>query len=65
MRFTVHLEAGEDGDYVASCDDPQAAARGLSPTSALDQLRAELRYQLEMCPCHSVDPSAIELTVES
>lgn len=63
MIFHVHVEEIEHGGYLASCDEPQAAGRGLSPASALDQLRAELRYQLEICPCHGVDPGLIELDV--
>jgi hypothetical protein len=63
MTYNVRLDSTDEGDYLARCDDPPATARGLSPASALDQLRAELRYQLEMCPCHGVDPSLIQFDV--
>jgi hypothetical protein len=65
MTFRVHLESTDEGEYLAFCDEPQTAVRGLSPANALDQLRAELRYRLEMCPCHGVDPGQIELDVAS
>ena len=65
MTYYVHLEAGDDGEYLAVCDDPLATGRGLSPENALDRLRAELRFQLEMCPCHSVEPGGIELEIAS
>ena len=64
MHFRVRLEATGDGDYVASCEEPPATAHGLSPTNALDRLRAELRYWVELCPCSGVDDDYIQLDVE-
>ena len=64
MIFRVHVEETEEGDYLATCDDPSASAHGLSPANALDQLRAELRYQIELCPCSGVDDDYIQLRVE-
>lgn len=61
MIFDVSLDAAEDGNYVASCQDPMASARGLSPTNALDRLRDEIRYRIEWCPCSSVDDEFVEL----
>ena len=65
MKFTVQLESTADGDYLAVCDDPLARCLGSSPANALDALRAELRYQLEMCPCSGIDVNMIELEVGS
>ena len=64
MIYHAHLEPTRDGDYVASCDDPQASARGLSPTNALDRLREEIRYRIELCPCSGVDDDYVELQVD-
>ncbi len=64
MEFRVRLEETEGGDYLATCSEPPAQARGLSPTNALDQLRAELRYWVELCPCSGVDEDSIQLDVE-
>lgn len=63
MRFAVTVEASGDGGYVASCDDPQCSSHGLSPTNALDALREEIRYRLELCPCTGVADSFVELDV--
>lgn len=63
MTFQVRIESTGSGDYLAECADPQASGRGLSPASALDQLRAELRFQLEICPCHSVGSDQIEFEI--
>ncbi len=41
-----------------------AAPRGLSPANALDRLRAELRYWVELCPCSGVDDDFVQLNVE-
>ena len=65
MKFQATLSAGEDGEFVASCEDPQCSGHGLSPTNALDALREELRYRLELCPCTSVDADYVELEVSS
>ncbi|RMH22944.1 MAG: hypothetical protein D6696_02110 [Acidobacteria bacterium] len=64
MIFHASVEATEEGDYLASCADPVASARGLSPQNALDRLRGEIRYRLELCPCSGVDDDYVELAVE-
>lgn len=65
MEYLARVEAAGDGGYVASCSDPYAVARGLSRASALERLRAEIRYRIEMCPCSSVDDDFVQLRVES
>ncbi len=65
MKFQATVEAGGDGDYVASCADPQCSGHGLSPASALDALREEIRYRLELCPCTGVSDDFVELDVVS
>ena len=64
MDFDARIEATGDGEYVATCSDPEVSARGLSGASALELLRAEIRYRLEMCPCSSVDDDYVHLRVE-
>ena len=64
MIFHAHLESTCEGDYVASCDDPQASVHGLSPSNALDRLREEIRYRVELCPCSGVDDDYVELQVD-
>ena len=64
MRYEVTVEASSNG-YVASCEDPQCRVTGLSPTNALDALREEIRYRLELCPCTTVDDAFVELDVTS
>ena len=64
MRFTANLEqSGEE--YVATCAELGATGHGLSATNALDALRAEIRYQVELCPCSSVDDDWVELDVRA
>ena len=41
------------------------SASGLSPTNALDSLRDEIRYRLELCPCTTVNDDFVELNVIS
>ena len=63
MIFEARIETAEDGSYHASSADPQASALGLSAASALEKLRAEIRYRIEMCPCSSVDDDYVQLRV--
>ena len=64
MRYDVKIESSADG-FVATCEDPQCRATGLSPTNALDALRDEIRYRVELCPCTTVDDNFVELNVTS
>jgi microcompartment protein CcmK/EutM len=64
LRYDVTIESNSDG-YTASCEDPQCSATGLSKTNALDALREEIRYRVELCPCTTVDDGFVELSVIS
>jgi hypothetical protein len=64
VRFDVTVEATGEG-FTAECESPQCSATGLSQTNALDSLREEIRYRLELCPCTTVDDAFVELTVVS
>lgn len=64
MRFDVTVESGADG-FVAECESMDCSARGLSPANALDSLRDEIRYRLELCPCTTVGEDYVELNVVS
>jgi predicted RNA-binding Zn ribbon-like protein len=63
MMFDVQVETTADGQYEASCSDPMVSMRGATSASALELLRAEIRYRLEMCPCSSVDDDYVQLRV--
>lgn len=62
MKFEATLEEGDDG-YTAACRELGVSAHGLSPANALDALRAEIRYHIELCPCSSVGDDWVELEV--
>ena len=64
MRFDVTVEQSSEG-FTASCDSMTCSANGLSPTNALDMLREEIRYRLELCPCTTVNDDFVELNVVS
>lgn len=61
--FYADVEATEEGDYFAWCAEPAASARGLSPANALDRLRGEIRYRIELCPCTGVDDDYVQVQV--
>lgn len=62
MKYGVSLTC-EDGEYVAECAEMNLTTRALSPTNALDAMRDELRYLVELCPCTSVGEDFIELEI--
>jgi hypothetical protein len=64
VRFDVTVESSSEG-FTAECESLQCSATGLSQTNALDSLREEIRYRLELCPCTTVDDSFVELNVVS
>lgn len=64
MKYAVSLSSDEDGGYVATCAEMGLSASGLSASNALDALRDEIRYRLEMCPCTSVSDDFVQLDVE-
>lgn len=63
MIFQVQLETTEDGQYEATCTDPALSVLALSSASALEQLRSEIRYRMEYCPCSSVDDDFVQLQI--
>jgi predicted RNase H-like HicB family nuclease len=65
VRFEATVEADADGGYVATCEDPQCCGHGLRPANALDALREEVRYRLELCPRTGVSDDFVELDVVS
>ena len=64
MIFNASLEQTEDGEFIARCEDPMAIAQGMSSKSALERLRSEIRYQIELCPCSGVDEDFVELRLD-
>ncbi|MGZ4986508.1 MAG: type II toxin-antitoxin system HicB family antitoxin [Limisphaerales bacterium] len=65
MRFEVNVQSDGQGGYIANCDDPQCSGHGLSPTDALDEIREEIRYRMELCPCTTVNDQFVELDIVS
>jgi hypothetical protein len=51
--------------YSASCPELGLTARGLGAACALDALRDEIRYRLELCPCTSVDEDFVQLDIHN
>jgi hypothetical protein len=64
MKYDATLESGEDGDYIANCEELGVSAHGLSRSSAIEALRGEIRYRIELCPCSSVEDDWVEVEVK-
>ena len=65
MRFQAKVESSNDGRYLASCQEQQCTGRGPSAAAALEALREEIRYRLELCPCSGMKENLVELEVVS
>ena len=66
MQYKVILKHLMDGDHYARCNaapNGVAEGRGPTPESALEMVRAEIRYQLEYCPCSGVSDDYVQLEV--
>ncbi len=63
MIFQIQVETTDDGQYSATCTDPAVSVLALSSASALERLRAEIRYRIELCPCSGVDDDFVQLHV--
>lgn len=64
MVFHVSLRKLPDGTFRVSCADPEAWATGPTRRAALELLRKEIRYRLELCPCSGVPDDYVELAVD-
>ncbi len=64
MKYAVSVGQGEGGGYVASCAELGISTTGLSAANALDALRDEIRYRIEMCPCTTVGDDYVQLDVQ-
>lgn len=62
MQYSVQIESGGE-EVVADCPELGLSATGFSTTNALDRLRANIRFHLEMCPCSSLEEDDIEFDV--
>lgn len=54
MRFVCHITQPSPGRWLVRYDDADLGAlRVTAPTreEALEKMRGELRYRLELCPC--------------
>ncbi len=62
--FAARVQRQRDGSFVATCDSPTCMARGPTEAEALERLRAEIRYRVELCPCTGVGDDYVQLAVE-
>jgi hypothetical protein len=66
MIYRVTLKRLTGGEYYARCEaGPNGLAEGVADTAggAVEEVRKEIRYQLEYCPCSGVSRDYVELEV--
>jgi len=66
MRFPCYIAQRRDGSWQASHrgkDVGEVHVTGTSKEDALDKLRGEIRYRLELCPCSGESYRHIDLEI--
>jgi hypothetical protein len=61
--FRVKVQQQSDGMVLATCSNPVCMSRARTEQEALQKLRDEIRYRLELCPCSGVDDDYVQLDV--
>jgi len=66
MRYRAELKRTLNGRFYARCNAaPNGVAEGHGATAeeALERLRAEIRYRLELCPCSALSEDDVVVEV--
>lgn len=66
MQFRCNIAQQRDGSWRASHNGPEVGevhATGSSKEEALEKLRGEIRYHLELCPCTGESYQHIDLDI--
>jgi hypothetical protein len=66
MKFSATISRENKGRFRATCHDAnlgQVEATGDSREQAIEKLRGELRYRLELCPCTGESYQHLEIEV--
>ncbi len=66
MQFRCNIARQPSGDWKASHRGPEVGevqATGRTKEQALDKLRGEIRYRLELCPCTGESYQHIDLEI--
>ena len=67
MRYRASIQRLAGGDWYAQCADAPggpAAVQAASRADALEGLRSEIRFRLELCPCSAVADDYVVLDVQ-
>ena len=64
-KYSARLGHDLDGSWLASALElPNCWSRGRTREEALDKLRSEIRYRIELCPCTGVTDDFVEVVVQ-
>jgi len=65
MQFRVRVSSDSQGGYYAvSTGEPECSAIGLTREEAIENIRGEIQYRMEFCPCTWTPEGYVELIVE-
>lgn len=63
MKFPVRIETRGGACVATSLAEPVCSVSRPTPGEALEALRREIHYRIELCPCTSVEDDFVELVV--
>lgn len=63
MLFQVHLQKTTGGYQARALGKPACEAMGQTREETLENIRDEIRYRVEFCPCTWVADDFVELEV--
>ena len=61
--YRVTVRQQRNGWFLVTSDGPVCSSRARSEAEALDKIRAEIRYRIELCPCTGVEDDYVQLEV--
>lgn len=65
MRYSVLVKQKSATEWVAQTKgEPDCMAEGSNKLEALNNIREEIRYRVEFCPCSWVEDDYVQLDVE-
>jgi predicted RNase H-like HicB family nuclease len=64
MKYPVRLQVSREGGFIAvSTSFPNCWSKGGSREEALNRIREEIRYRIELCPCTGVSDDFVEVVI--
>jgi hypothetical protein len=61
MKFPIRIEQRGAEFFATSLGEPICTVKAPSRTQAIEKIRKEIRYRIELCPCTGVEDDFVEV----